>query len=74
MNKLNDSTPIEQARPEVWPGQHEHHRQYEAMLAEHATTGVYRDPVTGRVFPPGSAMLRDPNREQRRRLAKWRKS
>ncbi len=57
---------------ELWPGQHEHQRQYDAMLVEHAASGVYRDPVTGCVFPPGNAMLRDPNRVQRRRLAAWR--
>ncbi len=59
---------------ELWPGQHEHHRHHDLMMAEHATTGIYRDPVSGREFPPGGAMLRDPNREQRRRLAAWRAS
>jgi hypothetical protein len=43
---------------ETWPGQAEHHRHHGLMLAEHATTGIYRDPVSGRTFPPGQAMLR----------------
>ena len=57
---------------ELWPGQVEHYRAYDAMMTEFATTGVYRDPVGGRVFPPGRAMLREPNREERRRLDRWR--
>ena len=59
---------------ETWPGQHEHHRHHELMTTEHATTGVYRDPVSGRTFPPGQCMKREPNRKERRRLEVWRRT
>ena len=66
--------PAPRSPAEAWPGQHEHHRQHDLMMAEHTATGIYRDPVSGREFPPGGVMLRDPNREQRRRLKAWRAS
>lgn len=71
-----DDHPSTRARTpaETWPGQREHHRHHDLMVAEHATTGVYRDPVSGRVFPPGQSMKRDPNRRERRRLEVWRRT
>ncbi len=49
----------------------EHNRHVAEMEARHAETGQYIDPVTGRELP--TPLVRDPNREQRRRLARWRK-
>lgn len=36
--------------------------------------GRYLDPVSGRWFPRGQAMVRNPSREERRRLARWRRT
>lgn len=57
---------------EQWPGQFAHWAAYEAMVGEHRMTGVYRDPVSGKQFPFGLQMKREPNREERRRLKRWR--
>lgn len=51
-----------------------HNEQVAEMDAEAARTGVYRDPVSGRKFPPGLHMKRDPNRDERRRLEHWRRT
>ena len=46
------------------------------MLAAgtYGTTGRYRDPVSGRLFPKGLAAKLDPSREERRRLERWRRT
>lgn len=66
--------PFAASPPEQWPGQHEHWRQYDQMMAESEKGGPYIDPVSGKPFPKGQCMLRDPNRTQRRVLEKWRKA
>jgi hypothetical protein len=70
--RLQDGQGAEREEPEAWPGQKLHHSQYAAMVEEHARTGMYRDPVTGKMFPQGLHMKREPSREERRRLKKWR--
>lgn len=43
------------------------------MEKNYQKTGKYIDPKTGKEFPPGRKMMKDPNRSQRRALEQWRK-
>jgi hypothetical protein len=51
-----------------------HAEAYAAMMKTHATTGEYVDPISGKTFPLGNVMKEHPNREERRRLDRWRYS
>lgn len=53
-----------------------HNDVVDAMLAAgtYGATGRYRDPVSGRLFPRGMEAKHDPNRDERRRLRKWRRT
>lgn len=53
-----------------------HNDTVRRMLAAgtYGATGRYRDPVSGRLFPRGQQAKLDPNREERRRLAHWRRT
>lgn len=50
-----------------------HHRMYDAMVAYHARTGKWVDPVSQKEFPKGQMMTRYPNRKQQRNLDKFRR-
>lgn len=52
----------------------EHAENYALMMDNFKILGKYIDPVSGKEFPPGQQMLEHPNRVQRRRLDKWRKT
>lgn len=54
----------------------DHNAIVHAMLAggTYADTGRYRDPVSGRLFPLGQHAKLDPSRDERRRLARWRRT
>lgn len=60
--------------PEPGPND-EHNAQVEAMLAAGPDeAGRYLDPVSGRRFPKGQHMIKNPTRVQRRRLTRWRET
>lgn len=56
----------------------EHNRQVDLMEEHRLKTGEHIDPVTGAKLPKDAkgkqmVLLRDPNRQQRRELKRWRK-
>lgn len=51
-----------------------HNAHVTAMEENFVKTGRWIDPVSGKEFPRGQLMKRDPNREERRRLERWRKT
>ncbi len=51
-----------------------HNALVEEMEAEHARTGLWRDPISGKLVPTGKVIKRNPNRAERRALAAWRSS
>ena len=52
-----------------------HNEVVERMLdAGTDKDGRYTDPVSGRLFPEGSKLVKNPSREERRRLKHWRKT
>jgi hypothetical protein len=50
----------------------EHNALVREMEKNHAETGRWIDPLSGKEFPPGRKMKLDPNRVERRTLARWR--
>lgn len=54
----------------------EKHNRLVDIMRDSGTTedGRYRDPVSHRLFPANCEMVKNPSREERRRLERWRKT
>lgn len=61
-------------RPKPQTAMEIHNAHVAAMEENFVKTGRWIDPVSGKEFPRGQLMKRDPNREERRRLERWRKT
>lgn len=74
--------PYAEARVYFWQAQGrelnmaQHNAQVDAMLqgGTYGSTGRYRDPVSGRLFPRGLHMVHDATRPERQRLKRWRRT
>jgi len=62
--------------PECVSGPQERHNRQVAEMYRTGLddAGLYTDPVTGRKFPSGRRIKMNPNRAERRRLARWRRT